>query len=83
MPTRILGTADLTPVVSSGVVLTTFDLDADKTNVAVTQSLRLGLSIETVVSSAVATGLSLLYGVDPGPFTLDGTSRQYLPPVIP
>ncbi len=82
MPTRVLDGADLTPVASSGVVLTTFDLDAANTARAAAKALSVGLLTQSMVSAAVATGLALLSGICPGPVTTDGTSRQFLPPVI-
>lgn len=83
MPTRELDGTDLTPAASSGVVLTTFDLDAEKTARAAAKATAVSLSTAQLTSAAVATGLALLSGVDPGPFTIDGVSRQFLPPVIP
>lgn len=83
MPTRVLDGADLTPAASSGVVLTTFDLDAEKTSRASAKAASVGLLTQPLISAAVATGLALLSGDDPGPFTIDGVSRQFLPPVIP
>lgn len=82
-PTRVLDGADLTPVASSGVVLTTFNLDAANTARASAKASSVGLLTQPLVSAAVATGLALLSGVSPGPFTPEGVSRQFLPPVIP
>lgn len=83
MPTRVLDGADLTPVASIGVVLTTFDLDAANTARAAAKGAEVGYATRVIASAAVATGLALLSGICPGPTTADGTSRQFLPPVIP
>lgn len=80
---RELDTADLTPIVSAGVVATMFTLSAEFTAIATVKAAALGMAVEEVVSAAMATGLSLLAGTDPGPFTSEGVSRQFLPPVIP
>lgn len=80
---RVLSAGDLTPTVRAGVLGTTFDLDAEKTAIALVKATALGMTTEEVVSAALATGLALLSGVDAGPYTADGVSRQFLPPVIP
>lgn len=82
LPNRELDAADLTPVAGTGVSAVTYPLDAENTAIATVKAAALGMTLEEVVSAAVCTGLSLLAGVDPGPYTSAGLSRQFLPPFL-
>lgn len=81
MPNREIEAEDLDPVAGSGVLGTTFTLDAAKYTIAQVKATALGIDVEVFLSAALRTGLSLLAGIDPGPYTPQGISRQFLPPL--
>lgn len=79
-PGRAVVAADLATRAGTGVADTTFDLAADLDTLAGSRATGLGLPKAQVVGAAVILGLSLLSGVDPGPYTADGASRQIAQP---
>lgn len=82
LPGREVAAADLTTRAGDTVGDTTFTLAADLDTDTDTLATALGLPKAQVAGSAVVTGLALLSGVDEGPFTADGASRQFQRPFI-
>ena len=82
LPGRAVLAADLATRAGFAVGDSTFNLAADLDTDADALAAALGLPKAQVVGAAVVTGLALLSGVDEGPFTATGVSRQFQQPFI-
>lgn len=77
---RALSAGDLATQTGTDVQETDIVITSEDQLLAQSKATALGLPLAQVVGAGVATGLALLSGIDPGPFSTSGASRQFVRP---